>query len=200
MTHKQTSSEDQVAKYYLYHTQLSNNISSSRKGKGKEQHKEGARLAREAIADATGLDFATLTIAHTQEGKPFCPQAENAISISHSKGEVVVLVGPKDASLGIDVQHVDELRPYKELASRFIDPKRASWIIEKDTPLRFCYVWSRMEAMMKGSGTNLLTLLSRGEEEKSPLSSFSYETEEGLFLLSIYGCHFTPLFAHPLFA
>lgn len=179
---------------------MSNSTALSRKEKARKQHALAETLATDALAKLFAVDPPALSIAHTDEGKPYCPQVPATLSISHSAGEVVVLVGPEHARLGIDVQHVDERPSYHELAERFIDPGRARWILEAETPLRFCYVWTRMEAMMKATGKTLLTLLATPEPEGLPLASFSYRTEEGLFVLSTYGCDVTPPFARPLFA
>ena len=53
---------------------------------------------------------------------------------------------------------------------------------------------------MKATGKTLLKLLATPEPEGLPLASFLYRTEEGLFVLSTYGCGVTVPFARPLFA
>ncbi|MDD7200884.1 MAG: 4'-phosphopantetheinyl transferase superfamily protein [Sphaerochaetaceae bacterium] len=179
---------------------MSNSTVLSRVEKAKRQHILAESLAKQAFAKLCATEPSALSIGHTEEGKPYCPQIPAALSISHSEGEVVVLVGPERARLGIDVQHVDERRSYHELAERFIDPGRAEWILKAETPLRFCYVWTRMEAMMKATGKPLLKLLATPELEGLPLASSCYRTEEGMFVLSVYGCEVTLPFARPLFA
>lgn len=200
MMHRNSSPANKVHEYYLYHGHMSNSAALSRMETARRQHALAETLAKDALAGLFAVDASSLTIAHTDEGKPYCPQISVTFSISHSAGEVVVLVGPEQAHLGIDVQHVDARLAYEELAGRFIDPGRAKWILGPDTPVRFCYVWTRMEAMMKATGKTLLTLLANPEPEGLPLASFSYRTEEGLFVLSTYGCDVTPPFARPLFA
>lgn len=179
---------------------MSNNASLSRRERGALQHEQARRLALEAIAALSHREMATLTLRHTEDGRPYCPEVPAALSISHSFAEVVVLSGPPESHIGVDVQFVDDRRPYADLAGRFLDARRSAWVGREDTPLRFCWVWSRMEAMMKATGEPLFSLLSGGEREGLPLSSYRYEQDEGTYVLSIYGALVNVPFARPLFA
>lgn len=197
MIHKDSSPQNMVTKYYLYHRKMSNDA-CSRKVLARLQHESGKQLAMQALEAITHKASQSLTITHTPQGVPFCPQIPCALSISHSAREVVALIGPWKSAIGIDVQKVEPQRPYADLAARFVDADRKRWILEGDVPMRFCYVWTRMEAMMKATGEAVIKLLATPEDKDLPLSSHVYQTDEGLFVLSIYGTSLTPSFARPL--
>ena len=59
-------------------------------------------FARQRLAEAAGVSFSEIEIAHDEKGKPFWKGGSLSVSLSHSGGYIAVAVG-QDA-VGVDVE------------------------------------------------------------------------------------------------
>ena len=118
----------------------------------------GARLALLDLIKQRGR--ASLEIVRSETGKPYFKDgALPAFSISHSEALcAAVLCDRADASVGVDVQLVDDRRHTDRIAERFFSPEEQRECAS-DTET-FFRLWTQKEAEAKRSGIGLSELLA----------------------------------------
>ena len=120
----------------------------------------GARFALWRLAKKRGLAKQSLLVERTETGKPYFSDPRlPAFSISHSGALcVAVLCERAGASVGVDVQAVDDRRHTERIAERFFTPEEQR-LCASDTEA-FFRLWTQKEAEAKRSGTGLASVLS----------------------------------------
>ncbi len=118
----------------------------------------GEYLARKAISNQTGISEKDIKILRTENGKPFCENANIHFSIAHSKDMVVCAVD--DFPIGIDVEFI---RPLDMRITRFACTDKDLEFInsskdQKEKELLFFKLWTAKEAFIKFHGKVLADL------------------------------------------
>ena len=101
-------------------------------------------------------------------------------NVSHSH-ELAVFGFCRDRPLGLDVEHLREMKTYRELAQRFfaVDECQSMFALAgEQQPTAFFRCWTRKEAMLKAFGTGLTFPLNKfvvtlGPDEPAQLLSLS---------------------------
>lgn len=115
-----------------------------------------ALLAR--AARKMGTDTSTLSLARTNNGKPYFYGSRLFFSITHSKGCVAVALSDS-SEVGIDLETaVYDGERAKKLAQRyFSDDERAEFGASVES---FARIWTKKESYVKLCGTTLAQLVS----------------------------------------
>lgn len=105
-----------------------------------------------------------ISIAKTDNGKPYINGLDINLSVSHSN-EYIILAFSKN-SIGVDIEKIQS-RDYLSLARRYFGEKEVQIIKEKGLAY-FYELWTMKEAYSKLKGVNLKTRISREQilEEK----------------------------------
>jgi len=85
-----------------------------------------------------------------------------SFSLSHTRGCAACAITAR-ASIGIDVERIDQSRPAQEIADQYFTPKEAAQLREcSDKPrnTRFAELWTLKEAFLKALGVGLSGSLS----------------------------------------
>jgi 4'-phosphopantetheinyl transferase len=106
-------------------------------------------------------------------GKPYLPQAGTQLSFSasHSR-EVAIVAVTSEGRVGADIEWVQELPDWQDLARRFFTPREQNDIENQSDGERtqsFLRCWTRKEAFIKALGTGLQYPLDRFDVPVGPL-------------------------------
>lgn len=111
-------------------------------------------FARQRLAEAAGVSFSEIEIAHDEKGKPFWKGGSLSVSLSHSGGYIAVAVG-QDA-VGVDVEKKRKAVP--AVAKRWFRPTENALLESLAEPERarlFFRLWTMKEAALKYAGEGL---------------------------------------------
>lgn len=86
-------------------------------------------------------------IAYTPVGKPFLVDGTASISISHTRGYVAVLLGPRNREVGIDIEQYGER--VRKVASRFMREDEVPASFRDTDTWSLLLHWSAKETMFK---------------------------------------------------
>ncbi len=111
-----------------------------------QQHEAGVQLARQMLAEISGMPPHEIRILYTENGKPYTDSAPLHFSISHTDG--VVLCAVHTAPIGADIERIRLPRP--NTVKRVCTDAECAYI--GDDPTRFAAVWTRKEAYAKLTG------------------------------------------------
>lgn len=113
---------------------------------------------RRLLADKLHHDPAALVFANGPHGKPFLPDAPHChFNLSHS-GAAALMVISMHTEVGVDIEHVRELRDAEGLVARHFTPaEQLDWHRQPLTerPMAFHQMWARKEACVKAVGWGL---------------------------------------------
>lgn len=99
---------DEYEKYYsMLDCQRRESVSRMRNENDKKRSVLGEALARKGISSALGIDEAEIRVKRSENGKPYCENADVYFSISHSKSIVVCAIGGSE--LGADVEYIRDV-------------------------------------------------------------------------------------------
>ncbi len=104
-------------------------------------------------------------IHYSPEGKPFVV-GENYFNISHS-GDYVVLA-EADRTIGVDIEKVTDIGLDDGLKHIALTEKEKSWV--KDSLLRFYFVWTRKESLIKCEGSGFISEPNEIETLNEPVN------------------------------
>ena len=108
----------------------------------------GVRVLLQNALLQFGVAPDTVTLAFTEEGKPYLLGCPLYVSLAHSKGYLAVALG--DEPLGVDVEDETAVRHPHQLAKRFLDEEGEWQVREAPNPhLAFLYAFTRLEATVK---------------------------------------------------
>lgn len=115
----------------------------------------GEKLAREGIADACGIPGKDIQFVRTENGKPYCLNANAQFSISHCKDLAVCAVS--QYPIGVDVEFI---RDIDMRITRFAcTGKDMEYIFGtedgEERKMRFFRIWTAKEAYFKYHGTGI---------------------------------------------
>ena len=119
----------------------------------------GEALSRHMLCEYTGIAPQKLAFARGPHGKPFLRDYEHLhFNLSHSGIFVACALSP--APVGIDVQMLTP--PRLNVAKRFFTDNEYNYILEENSAIRFCRVWTMKESYVKylGSGISATPLHS----------------------------------------
>ena len=120
----------------------------------------GEALARRMIAGQTGAAPEALIFGRTEHGKPVLRgHADLHFNLSHSGPYIACALSP--AAVGIDVQMLSSAQ--LRVAERFFTEHEYHYVLEADSALRFCRVWTMKESYVKRAGLGISAM---------PLNSF----------------------------
>ncbi|WP_111977975.1 4'-phosphopantetheinyl transferase family protein [Algibacillus agarilyticus] len=91
-------------------------------------------------------------------------------NLSHTRQQIVCAVS-SGVDVGIDIEHVDALREYSDIAARFFSSPESDYIQSLDTEHQrhaFYQIWTLKEAFIKAEGKGL----------SLPLDQFSFRFDE----------------------
>lgn len=91
------------------------------------------------------------------------------ISLSHSKGQVLVVLTKENNALGVDLEYIDTKRQTGKLADNFFHTKEQTLVALNGEPA-FYQLWTLKEAVAKMRGQSVMTIL--GEDITTLLSAF----------------------------
>lgn len=80
------------------------------------------------------------------------------ISLSHSKGQVLVVVTRDNNELGVDLEYIDTKRQTRKLAESFFHSKEQALVALNDVTA-FYKLWTIKEAVAKMRGQSVMTIL-----------------------------------------
>ena len=108
----------------------------------------GVRVLLQNALLQLGVAPDTVTLAFTEEGKPYFEGFPLYVSLAHSKSYLAVALG--DEPLGVDVEDETAVRHPHQLAKRYLD-EAAEWQVREaaNPHLAFLYAFTRMEATVK---------------------------------------------------
>lgn len=113
---------------------------------------------RRLLAAYQGLPPASLAFRYSQYGKPsLVPASDLCFNLSHAGGYALIAVTTK-ASIGVDLELVDDSIEIERLTARFFSPAEAREVMRFPTPARaaaFFRTWTRKEAFLKAHGDGL---------------------------------------------
>lgn len=109
-------------------------------------------LLRIAAARTLGVSARQITVAYTENGKPYLPGTHLHCSVSHTQGLCVCALA--DSPIGVDAERI---RPAPmRVASRVFTPDEQAALRESRDPDRdFFRFWTRHESCVKLLGTGL---------------------------------------------
>ena len=82
------------------------------------------------------------------------------ISLSHSKGQVLLVVSKELIEIGLDLEYIDKKREVSTLANNFFHQKEQVLVRDNDKT-SFYYLWTLKEAFAKMSGQSVLSILPK---------------------------------------
>jgi len=92
---------------------------------------------------------------------------ETSISISHSKGLVCVAMSKTDSIFGIDLEYINQKRPFIKLANHFYHENEMQLISSAELPHHIFYrIWTLKEALAKTIRQPISQLLSKNVFEE----------------------------------
>ena len=118
----------------------------------------GEWLARKAVSALCGLAEKDILFAKTENGKPYCLNAETFFSISHCKDMAVCVA--HNGEIGIDVELIRDI-DYRITRFACVDADLDylnSAESEEEKRLRFFRIWTAKEAYVKYIGTGIRDL------------------------------------------
>ena len=118
----------------------------------------GEWLARKAVSALCGLSEKDILFAKTENGKPYCLNAETFFSISHCKDMAVCVA--HNGEIGIDVELIRDI-DYRITRFACVDADLDylnSAESEEEKQLRFFRIWTAKEAYVKYIGTGIRDL------------------------------------------
>jgi 4'-phosphopantetheinyl transferase len=118
----------------------------------------GHAALRRILARYTGVPAEALRFAQGEHGKPNLEGSRLRFNMSDS-GERALYAVTLDAEIGVDIEHVREMKEAVPIAARFL-PAAEAEAVRRD-PASFLRVWTRREAYLKCIGVGLRRL---GEE------------------------------------
>ena len=101
------------------------------------------------------------------ERLPYC------ISVSHSRGLVLVTVTRGNIQVGADLEYIDRTRQTSQLVNHFFHPKEKEWIELNDNS-GFYKLWTLKEAIAKIRGQSVMAVI---EEDTSKLIQSFHSVE-----------------------
>lgn len=118
----------------------------------------GEWIAKNAIAEKTGLPLEDIEILRTQRGKPYVNIPDIHISISHSSSFVAVVIANKPIGIDIEVIKPLNLKVADRVCSQS-DKQLLSLSKDKDEALiNFLKIWTAKEAYFKMTGTGITNI------------------------------------------
>jgi 4'-phosphopantetheinyl transferase len=110
-----------------------------------------------------------IEFCYSPQGKPFLARASDAaplhFNLAHSD-ELALLAFARSGSVGVDVERIRPLRDAAQLVERFFS-RRESELFQKlpddQKPAAFFNLWTRKEALLKGTGEGIAHSLNRIE-------------------------------------
>jgi 4'-phosphopantetheinyl transferase len=72
-------------------------------------------------------------------------------------GEIAIIALSRARPPGIDVERIDDKRPWPAIAERFFSPRECAYLNEAPTPDRFFEIWTKKEAYVKLTGEGILS-------------------------------------------
>ncbi len=118
----------------------------------KEQSLICRKLAREALFDVTGINYADWEFHVSKVGARYAQSQSGEqlhVSFSHCKKYCVAAIGK--GAIGVDVEQVKEERPWRQMASFF---ERPDFVPPYETQLDFLRGWTAYEAQFKYSSAS----------------------------------------------
>ncbi len=108
---------------------------------------------RTAIEEAISAELGkSVTIGHRANGSPYLNEDTASISISHCRTTLGVLIGPRDSTLGIDVE--DKWTQAQKVFKRFATQEELS-ILKHIDPIHPLWLWTAKEAVYKAFSTHV---------------------------------------------
>jgi 4'-phosphopantetheinyl transferase len=119
----------------------------------------GRGLARQLLADATGVPAADWRFREGARGRPeiAAPETSLRFNLAHSGGVVACVIGDR-RDVGVDVEHLDRPRLSHDVAVRSCAPHELADIREEpeeSQQQRFLVYWTLKEAYLKACGLGI---------------------------------------------
>ncbi|MEP3295696.1 MAG: 4'-phosphopantetheinyl transferase superfamily protein [Pseudoruegeria sp.] len=116
------------------------------------RHLCGRILARQAIADRTGIAASDIEIAIDRSGKPYLVGQAIEFNISHSAE--LVAVSTSQRPVGIDVECLKRRVNWRAISTQHFSQSEADWIAARPalSTRRFLALWTLKEAYLKALG------------------------------------------------
>jgi 4'-phosphopantetheinyl transferase len=114
-------------------------------------------LLRFILAAYLELEPTEIQFQYGSQGKPFLPNQAMHFSVGHSADRVLYAFS-RTCDVGIDLEHVRELRDADMLAQRFFAPSECGELRDTSPAARtraFLCCWTRKEAYIKATGQGL---------------------------------------------
>lgn len=92
----------------------------------------------------------TLVFSSNPFGKPFLENSRFHFNMSRSDTHLCLYFGPHDG--GVDIERRRDPAAYRDVASRHFHPEEQKMLKDDDD---FFVIWTRKEALLKGTGTGL---------------------------------------------
>ena len=126
-------------------------------------------LVRTSLSRYCGVPPARWRFRTNDHGRPEIdtPPSTIRFNLSHTNGLIVCLVS-RDREVGVDVENLDRVNHWLELAERFFAPREAAALRRVDAserPTRFLQYWTLKESYIKARGLGLAI----------PLAGFSFD-------------------------
>jgi 4'-phosphopantetheinyl transferase len=115
-------------------------------------------VLREVLGRWVGDDPGALVFEAGEHGKPRLRSHPHLhFNLAHSS-DLLLLAISTAGEVGVDVERVRPLRDALAVARRFFTGREAAWLEQQDLPQRdtgFFHLWTRKEAVLKGSGMGI---------------------------------------------
>ena len=152
-------SADELARAARYHFEIDRQRFTAARGQ-----------LREILSSYLGVRPESLTFTYNEHGKPALVEGEPRFNLSHSQNRGLLGVLP-GSEIGVDVEGVQRLVDYPNIARRFFAPGEVESLFQlpaEDQPLAFFNCWTRKEAYIKARGQGLSIALDSFEVTHAP--------------------------------
>lgn len=144
-------------------------------------------LLRQEAVRRLGVENTALTLAFSEQGKPFFKNYETFFfNWSHTRDALVIAVS--DAVVGVDVERLPLRHDAQRLARRFFTAHEAAAVsAAQDPDARFAELWTRKEAYLKYTGTGLSVPLDSFDTLQPPASELLRTFTRDGWVISVCG-------------
>ncbi|MBO7249735.1 MAG: 4'-phosphopantetheinyl transferase superfamily protein [Clostridia bacterium] len=152
----------------------------------------GGLIALSRAIDRLGIECGELTIHRDSFGKPrFLRDGAPAFSIAHAGGISVAAISLGGASVGIDIERIDEGRDTLRISDKFFSASEKEMLsAAEDKLFEFYRIWTAKEALMKHGGEGMISVMSADSTHSACVFShypISFENDKYILTLCADG-------------
>lgn len=148
----------------------------------------GGLIALSRAIDELGIECGELTIRRDSFGKPrFLRDGAPAFSIAHAGGISVAAISLGGASVGIDIERIDEGRDTLRISDKFFSASEKEMLsLSEDKLFEFYRIWTAKEALMKHGGEGMISVMSADSaHSKCVFSHYPVSFENDKYILTL---------------